>query len=141
MTKILEQRHCFTQVEDGLQVVKDQVSQGQSALENRLDAVSATTSNLQTSVMRVRSIGSQLLAFIGTFSAEIRELLQRVIQNDQQMYNLLLQVQRCISTSPTSLLQSNIKFEDALGRARELLYDYFRCWEVSLSKVSFVTIF
>ena len=131
MTKILEQRQCFNRLDDGIQAVKDQMSQGQGSLETRLDTMSNTANNLQTSVTSLRGLGSQILAFIGTFSAEIQILLRKIIHTDQQMYNLLLQVQQRISASPTTMLQSKIKFEDALGRARELPYEYFRHWEVS----------
>ncbi|KAL2043072.1 hypothetical protein N7G274_004132 [Stereocaulon virgatum] len=31
---------------------------------------------------------------------------------------------------PTSLLETDIRFEDALEEYRELLYEYFRHWEV-----------
>lgn len=132
MTNILEHRQ---RLEDGLQAMKDQVSQGQDAVNNRLDKMSETTTNLHVSVINLRSLGSQILAFMGTFSAEIQTLLQKIIHTDQQMYNLLLQIQRRISASPTSMLQSNIRFEDALGRTRELPYEYFRYWEVSFSKI------
>ena len=138
MTKILEQRQRFNRVDDELQAVKDQVSQGQGALENRLDKISNTTTNLHTSVKSLQSLGSQILAFIGTFSAEIQILLQRIIHTDQQMFSLLLQVQHRISASPTTMLQSNIKFEDALGRACELPYEYFQHWEVSSPEDSFL---
>ncbi|KAI9783622.1 MAG: hypothetical protein M1816_001213 [Peltula sp. TS41687] len=129
MTKILEQRQSLHLLDDGIQAVTDQISQSQGSLETRLDVMSTTANNLQTSVMNLRGLGSQVIAFMGTFSAEFQVLLRKIIHTDQQMYNLLLQIQQRISASPTTTLQSNIKFEDVLGRTRELPYEYFRHWE------------
>jgi len=42
----------------------------------------------------------------------------------------MLQMQQNISPRPTNLLESNIRFEDALGEIKELPYEYFRHWEV-----------
>jgi hypothetical protein len=131
MTEILRYRESAIQVDRGLQEVKMQTCQAQTDLVQRLDNVAEATSSIRGAITNIHSVGQQILAFLGTFPAEIRGILRKISQTDMQIYSLLLQVHKDIATKPTNLLQSNIKFEDALGRVRELPYEYFRNWEVS----------
>lgn len=48
------------------------------------------------------------------------------------LYALLLNIRTTVSQMPTSLLSSNIHFEDVLGRVRSLPYESFRYWKVSV---------
>lgn len=72
----------------------------------------------------------QAVEFVTSFPSELRELLQKILALNFKIYNLLLHPQSPIK-SPSLLLESNIRFEDALGRFRELPYEWFRYWEVS----------
>lgn len=158
MAKIVEHRAGLNQIQRDIQKVKDEVTQAQKtsnsnasiqsematelrdevkALSNstacnmtRLDSISSTTSSIHSSVMSLRNLGEQVTRFIGTFPAEIRDLLQRILRTNLQIYYMLLQSQNMIPASPSRLVQSTIKFEDALGRVRELPYEWFRHWEV-----------
>ena len=113
-------------------------------LEERLDKVDADTASItqglsslsiglasaQTSFVTIRSLGSQIIAFLRTFPAEPRTLLQSIIRTNLRMFAILVSIHEKIATSPTQLLQSNIRVEDALGVVRELPYEWFRYWEV-----------
>jgi hypothetical protein len=96
----------------------------------RLDNISSAAASLKSSIMTLGNIGRQILLFISTFPVEVRDLLKTIVRSNVQMYTLLLSTQANISTNPTILLQSNIHFEDALGRTRELPFEWFRHWEV-----------
>lgn len=96
----------------------------------KLDALSAKADTTQASIMSLRSLGEQVMDYIGQFPKEIRDFLRTILQSNWQIYRVLLQVQQHISQNPTGLLDSNIKFEDALGEYKELPYEYFRHWEV-----------
>lgn len=96
----------------------------------RLDNISSAATSLQASTMTLGNIGRQILLFISTFPAEIRDLLKTIVRSNVQIYTLLLSTQDNMSSNPTLLLQSNIHFEDALGRSRELPFEWFRHWEV-----------
>jgi len=96
----------------------------------RLGSISSATSSIQSSVMSLRDLGEQLARFLSTFPAEIRGLLQKILRTNLQIYWLLLRSQTNDSASPSLLSQSNIQFEDALGRVKGLPFEWFRHWEV-----------
>lgn len=107
------------------------------SVDNKLSGVlqnlSELTLNLhstQTSLASLRTLGLQVLAFLRAFPSELQSLLKMIIRTNMQMYVLLLGISERIGASPTLLLQSNIKFEDALGVRRELPFEWFRSWEV-----------
>ena len=119
-----------TRAKDSMQTGLDRLEKGIRHTDQHIESISRESLSIQTSLISLRSIGEQLLRFIRTFPAEIRQMLQKVISSNMQTYALLLQIQGVISRSPTWLLQDNIWFEDALGRVRELPYTWFRHWEV-----------
>ena len=82
------------------------------------------------SIVQARHFGQQVIDYLNTFSGKIQGLLQAVLQSSLQTYQLMLQMQQNIPPRPTNLLESNIRFEDALGEIKELPYEYFRHWEV-----------
>jgi chromosome segregation ATPase len=108
----------------------DTLNESISRNTSQLNSISSATSSIQTSVVSLRNLGGRFVQFINTFPAEIRELLQRILRTNLQIYYMLLFSQTDIGRSPSLLLQSNIRFEDALGRVRELPYEWFRHWEV-----------
>ncbi|KAI9864391.1 MAG: hypothetical protein M1813_003311 [Trichoglossum hirsutum] len=107
----------------------DTINESISHNTSQLNSISSTTSSIQTSIVSLRNLGGQFIQFINTFLAEMRELLQRVLRTNLQIYYMLLFSQSGMGRSPSLLLQSNIRFEDALGRVRELPYEWFRHWE------------
>lgn len=96
----------------------------------RLDSISSATSSIQSSVMSLRDLSEQVTRFLSTFPTDIRGLLQKILRTNLQIYWLLLRSQTNVSASPSLLSQSNIQFEDALGRVKELPFEWFRHWEV-----------
>ena len=123
-----------------------EASSSASKLESRLESIACDTVNItqhlsslsiglasaQTSLVSLRGLGSQIMAFLRTFPAELRDLLQNIACANMQMYLTLLHIQDKVAASPTLLLQSNIRFEDAFGVVRDLPYEWFHYWEVSI---------
>ena len=101
---------------------------GQAAQEATTDmtTVRSDTASVRSSVVHMSNIGQQLLSFLGSFQSEMRQKIGRLLSLNWLMYQMLLVMQQNISRSPTGLLQSNIRFEDAMGEPKELPYEYFR---------------
>jgi hypothetical protein len=110
----------------------DTITQNTTNITENLATLSIDMASTRTSLMNLRSLGVQIMAFLRTFPSELRDLLQTILRTNTQMYFMLLNLQNSVSTSPTLLLQSNIRFEDALGVVRELPHEWFRHWEVVL---------
>lgn len=83
------------------------------------------------SLLNLRGLPAQIIAFIGTFPSEIRNLLAKILHINMQMYSTLLRVQDQLASSPTLNSLACIIFEDGLGVVRELPYEWFKYWEVS----------
>ena len=151
MSKVAEHRATLHKVQDGIAQVDEKVSGARAAFDQRFDGIEnnitlaretsshrfdeirASVKDTQTSVMRLRSTGEQILRCLGTFPKEMRELLQKILCANWQMYQVLLKIQQSTARSPTGLLKSNIRFEDALGAYRELPYEFFCHWEVRIT--------
>lgn len=126
MSKIAEQRATLHQVHDSIERVESKMEGVDSSCRAILSKVEET----QTSVMSLRSLGEQIMAFIRTFPHDMRDLLQSIMQADWRTYQAVLQIQERLARSPTSLHDSNIQFTNVLGEYRELPYEYFCQWEV-----------
>ena len=151
MSKVAEHRATLHKVQDGIVQVDEKISRAGAAFDKRLegiennmtqaretssrgfDEIVAKVKGTQTSVMSLRSTGEQILRCLRTFPREMRELLQKILIANWQMYQILLKIQQTTVRSPTGLLDSNIRFEDALGDYSELPYEYFRHWEVRIT--------
>ena len=149
MSKAAEHRAALHKVQDGVAQIEDKMSRAGAVFDRRLDGIenditqaektssrcldeiSAKVGDTRTSVMSLRSTGEQILKFLRTFPGEMRELLENILRANWQTYQVLLRIQQSTTRSPTGLLESNIRFEDALGEYRELPYEFFRHWEVS----------
>ncbi|EXJ84194.1 hypothetical protein A1O3_04861 [Capronia epimyces CBS 606.96] len=94
-----------------------------------LTDVSANMALTRKGVSSLQEIGSQIKTLLPTFPRELRGYLRTVLRYNMHMYFTLLDIQKNIATAPTQQLQSNFKFEDALGVTRELPYEWFRHWE------------
>jgi hypothetical protein len=107
-----------------------------------LDTLSSSARSVETSVMSLRDTGQQILRFMQSFPCEIRDLLQKILRVNLQLYWMLTKIQSNLTKSPTTLLESNILFEDAMGRVQSLPYEWFRHWETfeGLLKVDFKNI-
>ncbi|ERF68437.1 hypothetical protein EPUS_03755 [Endocarpon pusillum Z07020] len=129
MTDVTDTRAGVNRLSEELGHLSNDLLKADTAGREKLEAVFAKADATQASIARLRSLGEQVMGYVGQFPKEIREFLRTILQSNWQIYRVLLQVQQNISHSPTGLLDSNIKFEDALGEYKELPYEYFRHWE------------
>ena len=93
-------------------------------------AITSRIDTLQSSVLSLRELGSQMLRHVCTFPRNPQIQLRAILYSNSQIYQALLHLQQQIPQNPTGLMESNIKFEDALRDFKELPYEYFRHWEV-----------
>jgi hypothetical protein len=103
-----------------------------SALSKDIEHISSVVTNTQTTLISLRDAGFHIQHFLRTFPAELRSYLRSILQSNMRMYSILLQIQDSVAARPTLRLDSNIKFEDALGVVRDLPYEWFRHWEVPI---------
>lgn len=129
MTKVAEHRAALEQVQHHLINIEENMTNADHVYNARLNAISDKVGETQQSVLSLRGIGEQISALLRSFLLEMRDLLQGILQSNWHIYQILLQIQHNPPKSPTGLLDSNIKFEDAMGDRRELPYDIFRHWE------------
>ena len=115
---------------DRLQQGLDNVNVGMENMTQCLSGLSIGFASAHTSLVTLQTLSSQIVGFLRSFPMELRTLLDTVIRTNMRMYVMLLSIHERISASPTLLLQSNIRFEDALGVTQELPYEWFRSWEV-----------
>ena len=130
ITDVADTRAGVNRLYEELGHLSNDLRNADTAGREKFEAVFAKADATQASITRLRSLGEQVMGYVGQFPKEIREFLRTILQSNWQIYRVLLQVQQNISHSPTGLLDSNIKFEDALGEYKELPYEYFRHWEV-----------
>ena len=130
MLKIAEHRATVLHVQKQLESLEVNVTEEGSATRARLDAIYSNTNATQASVTNLRTLAEQAADYIRTVPQNFRDALKAPMQNNWQMYQLLLQIQQAVSRAPTSLHTSNIRFTNVLGEYRELPYEYFCHWEV-----------
>ena len=128
--KIAEHHTKFSSVQECTQNMYDRIQSGQVTDHQILESIYARVDRTNHSVVQARHFGQQIMDYLNTFSGKIQGLLRAILQSNLQTYQLMLQMQQTISPRPTNLLESNIRFEDALGEIKELPYEYFRHWEV-----------
>ena len=125
MAAVADNRAALGRIQSGTEDMSNSLQEANAASHKKLDALSTKTDATQSSILSLRSLAEQVASHIAHFPRELRDLLRAILRSNWQMYQVLLQVQRCTSHNPTGLLDSNIKFEDALGEYRELPYEYF----------------
>lgn len=128
-------------VQQGSNVLKTEMNSRFDTLDAQAVDLASEVSTLTIGIasntqalINLRDLGSQIMKFIRTFPVELRGLLQQVIQVNLRNYHVLLAIQNSISTPPSLLCNSNIRFEDALGVVRMLPFEWFRYWEVCLDR-------
>lgn len=130
LSKAAEHRVALDNMERRITNIEEGIKHAAQASKNGLEALSSDINASREAVMSLGDIGKQAMTFLCTFPSEMRSLLRKILQSNWQIYQLLLNIQKNPSQSPTGLLDSNIKFEDAMGELYELPYEYFRYWEV-----------
>ena len=129
-SKIAEHKTKLEQVEASIENLESNISQKTAAVCERLDTITEKSNATQISMLSMRHIRDQIMAYIRTFPKEGVELLKTVIKNNAQIYQTLMQIQHSVSRAPSSLQASNLRFTNVLGEYRELPYEYFCQWEV-----------
>ena len=129
-SKIAEHKTKLEQVEASIENLESNISQKTAAVCERLDTITEKSIATQISMLSMRHIRDQIMAYIRTFPKEGIELLKTVIKNNAQIYQTLMQIQHSVSRAPSSLQASNLRFTNVLGEYRELPYEYFCQWEV-----------
>ena len=130
LSKAAEHRAALENMDRRITNIEEGIEHAAQASKDGLETLSSEIHATRAAVMSLRDIGKQAMTFLCTFPLEMRHLLQKILQSNWQIYQLLLNVQKAPGRSPTGLLDSNIKFEDAMGELYELPYEFFRYWEV-----------
>lgn len=128
--KIAEHHSILYSVQERTRNMDDRIKLAQAADHEILESIHTGVDRLDHSVVQARHFGQQIMDCLSGFSGKIQGLLRAILQSNLQTYQLILQMQQNISPRPTNLLESNIRFEDALGEIKELPYEYFRHWVV-----------
>ncbi|KAK6537414.1 hypothetical protein TWF694_011601 [Orbilia ellipsospora] len=126
LSEILNNRQQQAQASATIEAKITSISNGFQGLN---DKILASQTSIQNSLISLRDFGQQIISFLNSFPQEIRSLLQRILRTNVQIYFLLLHFQNNLTKGPSMLSDSNIFFEDALGRNRSLPYEWFRHWE------------
>ena len=128
--KIAGHQTVLYSVQEQTQSMEHGMKLAQEANQNMLESIDARVEGIDESLIRTGQLGQHIMDYLNTFSAGIQVLLRSILQSNLQIYQLVLQIQQNIPSRPTNLLESNIRFEDALGEIKELPFEYFRYWEV-----------
>ncbi|EXJ76644.1 uncharacterized protein A1O5_01152 [Cladophialophora psammophila CBS 110553] len=116
------------QCQVSLQPIQDKIEHMGDRLESNLAPVSNALSSVARAVFTFNDVLGQIINFLGSFQRDTTAALQRVIQTNMQIYALLLATQNSPGMTPP-MPSDSILFEDALGRAITLPYQWFRHWE------------
>ena len=130
LSKATEHRSTLDSMEGRIANIGDMVQHAAHKSDEKLEALSSDVEETKAAVMSFRNIGQQFMTFVTAFPLEMRDLLQKILQTNWQIYHILLSIQQTPTPSPTQSLDSNIQFEDAMGELIPLPYMYFRHWEV-----------
>ena len=130
MHKVEENRAKLDRIQKEMGHIRKEWGGANVDTYEKLDSLSGEANAIKSSVMSLRTLGEQIMDYVGHFPREMRDLLRAILRSNWQTYQVLLHVQQNTSRTPTGLLDTNIRFEDALGEYKELPYEYFRYWEV-----------
>ncbi|KAL8858791.1 MAG: hypothetical protein Q9178_004708 [Gyalolechia marmorata] len=114
-----EHRAAIKQVQSAVGTAATETESGLQTMSNKINS----------SISSLKTVVDLIQDFVDTLPQGIRNRLQEIIQANERTYQILLQIQQHISSSPTSLQESNIIFTNALGEHRSLPYEFFCKWE------------
>lgn len=109
--KIAEHHSILYSVQECTRSMDDRIKLAQAADHEILESINAGVDRLDHSAFQARHFGQHIVDYL---SGKIQGLLRAILQSSLQTYQLMLQMQQNISPRPTNLLESNIRFEDAL---------------------------
>ena len=133
--KVTEHHYIQQLTQERAQSMNHQIQLTQAADHEMLESICDRVDKMDRSVVQASRFGQQMMTHVDRFSGRIYGLLQAILHSNFETYQTLLQQQRDVPPRPTNLLESNIRFEDALGEIKELPYAYFRHWEVEAKAV------
>ncbi|KAF2262433.1 ankyrin [Lojkania enalia] len=93
-------------------------------------AVNSTAATLQDHASQTITLVESLLRCFTTFSKDVLERLKQLHLSNIEIYALLCHMQERLPRAPTSFVDDNIIFIDALNRKQSLPYSVFQHWEV-----------
>ena len=133
--RITEQQMILRLTEERQQRTDAQMKLTQAADHKMLELINDKIDRVGLSVVEASHFGRQVMNFLNGFTGKVHELLRAILFSNLELYRLMIQQQQNMPARPTNSLESNIKFEDALGEIKELPYVHFRQWEVKLQAV------
>lgn len=116
-----------TQLQGGL----DEVARESSETSLGLSSLTSAFASFQASFTSLQNACFDMLLILQKLPGDLVTMLKDIQTANAQIYALLVSIASSLPTSPTWLLASNIRFEDALGVRMELPYEYFKHWSVS----------
>ena len=122
-------------LDDLQQKTEDNNAQNRKDYARILDGVALVQSSSKANranLEDVRKTTNQVASAMSDLSEENRDWFRSVMYTNLKNYDAILAVQQSISSVPTTMTDSNIKFTDALDRHHELPYSYFQVWDVSI---------
>jgi hypothetical protein len=136
MASILELRANMTGANTTLQATQglvDGVAREQKRQSRHMKVAAGTLRNVSdtitatnAAVMSFRGLGTQLLQLIAALPQHVRDTLEPIVKTNLEMYAMLRSIQNSLSRSPTFNPADTFRFEDVLGRSKNLPYEYFR---------------
>lgn len=93
-------------------------------------SLASSSANFRQWARASSAVVHNILSTIRDLSRDIRELFEKLHRSNTAMYDLLLQIYSRLPQQPTTQLEDNITFTDALNRRSHLPYAYFQHWEV-----------
>jgi hypothetical protein len=96
LDKLQEHTTILTSMQSKLN--EDNVHARQSdTAKTDLASIASSTQAIRSTVVSLKHIGEQVAQFIGSFPAEIREMLRKILHGNFETYHVLLAVQRDIA--------------------------------------------
>ena len=110
--------------------IKNQLAVVEGTQQRLLEMIPTSTQAITLCVWNLKRILEQLVRVFGEFSVDVLRTLNQIMRTNLEMYALLRSIQNQMPNSPAPELRDCIHFQDALGRTRNLQYEWFQHWEV-----------
>lgn len=122
LSKIAEQRVALHNIQSKVEYIESQMEVDGAPAQAKLNAISLKSDATHASMISLRSLAEQFVALCREISHEVREFLQSILRADWRTYQAVLQIQDHLAHSPSSRHDSIIRFTNALGEYRVLIF-------------------
>lgn len=120
--------------------LSNQINSNNTTVVQKLSNLSAGISSVRNSVSGLRDLSAQIISLLSSIPTELGCMIQSVIRSNARIESMLLGIQQRVPASPSLLMESNIRLEDALGRVHaDIPFEWFQYWEVNLLILSLLT--